>query len=175
VVLDANVLYPFTLRDTLLRAAAAAYYQAYWSADILDEVFRNLIASAGVSVEQAQRLRDAMQAAFPEATVVDYAHLVPVMTNHPKDRHVVAAAVRIGAQLVVTNNLRDFGSLPEGIDARSPDEFLCDLFHLAPVRMIELLRRQAAALRRPPITFEHLGDVLGRMAPRFAQLIAQGD
>ncbi len=31
VVLDANVLYPFTLRDTLLRAAAAGFFQAYWS------------------------------------------------------------------------------------------------------------------------------------------------
>ena len=36
VVLDANVLYPFTLRDTLLRAAAEDLFQVYWSAKILD-------------------------------------------------------------------------------------------------------------------------------------------
>jgi hypothetical protein len=36
-VLDANVLYPFTLRDTLLRAAAAGLFQARWSDKILEE------------------------------------------------------------------------------------------------------------------------------------------
>jgi predicted nucleic acid-binding protein len=35
VVLDANVLFPFWLRDTLLRAADAGYYQLYWSGEIL--------------------------------------------------------------------------------------------------------------------------------------------
>jgi hypothetical protein len=41
VVLDANVLFPFSLRDTLLRAAAAGYFQVYWSTEILDETSRN--------------------------------------------------------------------------------------------------------------------------------------
>ena len=30
VVVDANVLYPLTLRDTVLRAAAAGFYQLRW-------------------------------------------------------------------------------------------------------------------------------------------------
>jgi hypothetical protein len=37
VVVDANVLFPFTLRDTVLRAATAGFYQLRWSAEILDE------------------------------------------------------------------------------------------------------------------------------------------
>lgn len=36
VVLDANVLFPFTLRDTLLRAASLHFYQVRWTTQILD-------------------------------------------------------------------------------------------------------------------------------------------
>jgi hypothetical protein len=36
VLLDANVLFPFSLRDTLLRAAAAGFYQLRWSSQILE-------------------------------------------------------------------------------------------------------------------------------------------
>src|SRR5262245_11370468 len=132
VVLDANVLYPFSLRDTLLRAAAAALYQLYWTDEILDEVCRNLIEDRRTSTEQATKLRGAMTRAFPESMVVDYARLIPAMPNDAKDRHVTAAAVRCGAQVIVTANLRDFTPVPDGIDVRSPDEFLCDLFDLNP-------------------------------------------
>jgi len=60
VLLDANVLYPFTLRDTLLRAASEGFHQIYWSAEILDEAVRNLIASGTVTFEQGARLRVTM-------------------------------------------------------------------------------------------------------------------
>lgn len=59
VVLDANVFFPFSLRDTLLRAAARGLYQAYWSEEILDEAARNLIATGRMHREQrAQHGRD---------------------------------------------------------------------------------------------------------------------
>src|SRR5687767_9448716 len=117
VVLDANVLYPFSLRDTLLRAAAEGLFQAYWSEQILDEVSRNLI-QAGMTKLQAERLRTAMEAAFPEARVTAHEHLIPAMNNDQKDRHVVAAAVKVGAQVIVTSNLKDFRNLPAGIEAQ---------------------------------------------------------
>ena len=65
VVLDANVLYPFTLRDTLLRAAAAGLFQAYWSEKILDEATRNLVDHGVMDAAQASRLRAAMANASP--------------------------------------------------------------------------------------------------------------
>ena len=55
VLLDANVLYPFTLRDALLRAASEGFYQIYWSAEILDEPFRNLVASGTVTATKSRR------------------------------------------------------------------------------------------------------------------------
>ncbi len=67
VVLDANVLYPFALRDTLLRAAGAGFFQACWSAEILDEALRNLTGSGHITELQSRRLRAAMERSFPES------------------------------------------------------------------------------------------------------------
>jgi predicted nucleic acid-binding protein len=166
-VLDANVLYPFTLRDTLLRAAAAGLYQTCWSDRILDEATRKLIAAGRMTREQAARLREAMSAAFEEAMVTGYEDLIPAMRNHEKDRHVAAVALEAGAQVIVTDNLTDFRNLPEGIEAQSPDTFLCDLFDLDPDGMTELVRSQARDLRRPPRSFEEVLAALAKLVPHF--------
>ncbi len=165
VVLDANVLFPFTLRDTLLRAAAADFYQVHWSAEILDEMTSNLVSSGTMPEDKAARLRALMEGVFPDAEVTSYEHLVPAMKNHAKDRHVAAAAVKVGAQVIVTSNLRDFSELPDGIEAQSPDHFLCNLFDLDPQGFVELLREQAADLKKPSMTFDELLDRLARSAP----------
>lgn len=173
VVLDANVLYPFFLRDTLLRAAQAGLYQLYWTDEVLDEACRNLVKNQQMSEEQAMKLCGAMTDAFPESMVVDYAKLIPSMQNDEKDRHVVAAAVRCGAQVIVTTNLRDFTPLPDGIEAQPPDEFLCDLFDLNPELLLEIVREQAAALKNPPIAFEELLRYLGKSVPHFAKCVVE--
>lgn len=169
VVLDANVLYPFTLRDTLLRAAALGLYQVHWSEEIISEATRNLIASGRMSDEQAAHLMAAMRNAFPEALVRGYESLVASMPNDAKDRHVAAVAVKVSAQVIVTMNLKDFKTLPEAIEAQSPDDFLLDLLDLAPDAMLELLAQQAAALKRPPVTLDQLLRGLGKTVPRFEQ------
>lgn len=172
VVLDANVLFPFSLRDTLLRAAASGYFQLYWSEAILSETTRNLVTSGKMADHQAQQLCDAMLGAFPESLVTGYEDLIDAMPNHEKDRHVAAAAVKAGAEVIVTINLRDFRDLPDGIEAQSPDDFLCNLYDLDPEGIVELVRRQAAALRNPPVTFESLVQGLATTVPEFARLIA---
>lgn len=147
VVLDANVLFPFMLRDTLLRAAAADFYQLRWSAQILDEMTRNLASTGTMTAEKATRLREKMEANFPEADTRGFESLVLAMKNDEKDRHVAAAAVKAGAQVIVTANLDDFQLLPEGLEAQSPDEFLCNVFDLDPEAFVVLLREQANDLR----------------------------
>jgi hypothetical protein len=93
------------------------------------------------------------------------------MKNDPKDRHVAAAAVKAGAQVIVTGNLGDFRDLPDGIEAQSPDEFLCNIFDLDPDGMVELVRSQAADLRKPPRTFEELLTGLAKIVPDFVAAI----
>lgn len=123
VVVDANVLFPLTLRDTVLRAAAAGFYQLRWSAEILDEMERNLVSTGTVPADKAARLRATLDRFFPEAQVTDYEPLIPAMKNDPKDRHVVAAAVKAGAQVIATANLKDFATLPDGIEAHRRTRF----------------------------------------------------
>jgi predicted nucleic acid-binding protein len=171
VVLDANVLFPFTLRDTLLRAGAARFYQLRWSALILDETTRNLVATNTMSEEKAKRLRAAMEHAFPEAAVTGFEHLIGSMKNQAKDRHVVAAAVRAGAQVITTSNVRDFRPLPDGLEAQSPDEFLSNLFDLDPDALVDVLREQASDLQRPPVTVGELIARLAHVAPDFAAAV----
>lgn len=173
VILDANVLFPFTLRDTLLRAAAADFYQARWSQQILDEMERNLVSEVNVPPEKAAKLRATMEKYFPEAEVTGHESLIGGMQNDEKDRHVAAAAVKAGAQVIVTNNLDDFDPLPDGIEAQSADEFLCNLFDLDPSTFIELLVEQAEDLKRPPRTFDELLGHLARMVPEFAASVRE--
>jgi predicted nucleic acid-binding protein len=166
-VLDANVLFPFTLRDTLLRGAAEGCFQVYWSEQILDEATRNLVETGTMTTRQAERLRAVMVQAFPEAMVRGHERLIGSMRNDEKDRHVAAAAVKAKAEVIVTLNVRDFRHLPPGMEAMRPDEFLSRLFDASPEAILRVLREQAADLRRPPMSVEDVLGRLERVTPRF--------
>jgi hypothetical protein len=173
-LLDACVLYPAALRDTLLRAAAAGLYRAFWSDEILDEVHRNLVANGRATGQQATRLIGIMASFFPDARVADYEHLVLSVTAHPKDRHVVAAAAVGGAGIIVTSNLRDFPTTalePFNLRAVSPDEFLSELFDASPDDVTAIILEQAADLKRPPMRPADVLDALAASVPHFAALV----
>jgi len=97
------------------------------------------------------------------------------MTNHPKDRHVLAAAVTAGAQSIVTDNLRDVQAhalAPYDIEAQSPDAFLTDLFGLDPEAMIRIIHEQSRATIRPHLSVDTIMDHLARDgASRFAGIV----
>ena len=104
VVLDACVILPMPLADTLLRMAEhPRLYIPRWSDEIMQEVSRNLIVKFGKSKEQALRREGKLREAFPSAWVEDgYKLLVDCMANDLKDRHVLAAAVASRSELIVT-------------------------------------------------------------------------
>ena len=158
-VLDASVLYPLPLRDTLLRLAEAELYDPCWSEQILDEVARNLTIDKRVTAAQATRLLDVLRGAFDAASVPHeaIARLEPAMTNEAKDRHVLATAVAGDAQTIVTLNLKHFPSdacKPFAVEPLHPDIFLLDLYDLDPRATYNAVERQAAALTRPPMTID---------------------
>jgi predicted nucleic acid-binding protein len=139
VVLDACVLYPLPLRDTLLRAAQQNLYAVRWSRRILDEVARNLVNDRRATPEQAMSLIHAMERAFEDAEVPEAAitSLESAMTNEPGDRHVLAAAVASDAEAIVTSNVRHFPAAacePVGVEVVHPDAFLRGLHERAPAK-----------------------------------------
>ncbi|HSH81995.1 MAG TPA: PIN domain-containing protein [Herpetosiphonaceae bacterium] len=176
VVLDTSVLFPAVVRDTLLRSADAGMYRPYWSDEILEELRRNLVSTGRTTEEQAQRLVDMLRRAFPEASITGYEEVVNRMTNHPKDRHVLAAAVVAQAQIIVTDNLRDFPETalaPFTIEAQSADTFLTGLFEEVPERMVQIVIEQTAAMRLWPKTYSEVLDSIGKQAPTFAKLVSE--
>jgi hypothetical protein len=180
VVLDACVLYPLPLRDTLLRAARQNLYAVRWSKRILDEVARNLIKDQRASPEQTVNLIDAMTRAFEDAEIpeAEIAALEPEMTNEPADRHVLAAAVASDdANAIVTANLRHFPAAacaPFRIEVIHPDVFLCDLYERAPTRVRDALDQQAADLSRPPMTVDDVLERLHASVPEFVIRVRAG-
>jgi predicted nucleic acid-binding protein len=170
-VIDACVLVNAALRDTILRAAESEQFglRIAFSEDILDEVHRTLTGALGIPVQSADRLVDTIRDAFDDALVEGYEALIPAMTNHPKDRHVLAAAVRTRGSVIVTANLSHFKSEacdPYDIEVRSPDDFLLTLWNINPIAMAALLKDQAADLHSPPMTTEELLTRLAQDAPR---------
>jgi PIN domain len=145
-ILDACVLVNDALRDTLLRLAESpALYLPRWSHDIMDETKRTLENKLGLAPQKTDHLISELHTHFEEAWVEGYEPLIPAMGNHPKDRHVLAAAVKTGAQSIVTFNLKDFKkeALDEwNVQAQHPGAFLIDQYHLDPDLVIARLHQQ---------------------------------
>lgn len=155
VVLDACVLVPMPLCDTLLRAAEEpSFFRIAWSAQILEEVRKTLNGSKfNYSAQQAARRIASMQLAFPEALHNIPPGLIEGMIGlpDPDDRHVLALANHAHANTIVTNNLCDFPEealASHHVTVLSADEFLMHQYHLDPQLILEKIDRQAAGIRR---------------------------
>jgi len=163
-ILDANVLYPAAQRDLLIRLAQIRVYQGRWSEEILDEMTRAIVRNQPGLAGRLERTCELMCNAVPDCLVTGYETLIDALTlPDPDDRHVLAAAIRCGAQVIVTHNLKDFptDTLDEfGIEAQTPDEFLVNLVDLRPAVVTAVLHQQAAALKNPP---QSLADLLATL------------
>lgn len=165
VVYDACVLYPASMRDLLLRLGQTGLFRARWTQRIVDEALRALAASRP-DLEPARlgRTGELINAAIPDCLVTGHEPLVgPLQLPDLDDRHVLAAAVRCGAQVIVTSNLRDFPREvlePLGVEVQPPDVFVRHVVDLGPDHVARVLIEQASALKRPPMTVWGLIDRL---------------
>jgi hypothetical protein len=173
VVLDANVLYPFRKRDILLRFAHAGFFRAYWTDRIEDEWTRSLLAQKPDAAASIEAQLAAIREHFPEALVTGYEPLIEALTlPDPADRHVLAAAIRCGAQQIITENLVDFPDdalAPFSIEANGADNFLLQTFELYPADAVEVLSRMRQNYRNPPFTAsEFIFDLTAKGMPKLA-------
>jgi predicted nucleic acid-binding protein len=172
VVLDACVLAPMPLCDTLLRLAEhPAFYRPLWSEEILREVGDVMEKKLGYSPAQRERRISAMRKAFPEAIVQIPTKLDSFECPDEGDRHILAAAVRGQANTIVTQNIKHFPDecLSEyEILCQTPDDFLVHQFHLNPPLISEKLDQQAAVIHE---TKSDLIIRLQGLTPQFAELL----
>lgn len=158
-VLDASVLYPAPLRDLLLELAVSDCYQAKWSNAVHDEWIRALLRDRpDIEATRLERTRRLMDAHVRDAPVSGFEDLVSaIQLPDPDDRHVVAAAKRSGATVILTVNLKNFPTpalAPLGLVAEHPDGLLTRLCRESPGRFLEALERVRARLRSPPVSHE---------------------
>ncbi len=176
-LLDADVLYPAGLRDVLLRLADRYLYAPLWSADIHAEWMRSLLRDRpDLDAALLERTRGVMDEHFPEAAVTGYAPLAAELDlPDPGDRHVLAAAIRGQADVIVTGNLRDFPAdrlAPHGLAAQHPDTFVAGLFDADPVAVLAAVRGHRTALRNPPRSAgDHLAALEGLGLVRTVSLL----
>jgi len=165
VLYDACVLYPAPLRDLLIRLASTGIVRARWSEAILDECFRNILANRpDLRPEALDRTRELMSQAVPDCMVSGFEALIEgIELPDRDDRHVLAAAIRAGAQAIVTFNLADFPDerlAPYNIEAKHPDDFVLDTMDLAAGLVTTVVSQQAATLKNPPRSVGELLDTL---------------
>ncbi len=126
-----------------------------------------LAENFGLTDEQVAYRESEIRRHFPEAWVEGYEDLISAMTNHPKDRHILAAAVRCNAEVIVTQNVKDFPRTalePYSITVMGPSSFLRNLYDLDPEVIASTLLRQAASINKP---VEYVLERLSVNAPAF--------
>jgi predicted nucleic acid-binding protein len=160
-VYDANILYPAPVRDLFMRLAQAGLVRAKWTEAIHDEWTRNVLRdNPQLSAERLARTRNLMNEAIRDCLVTDYEHLVASLSlPDPDDRHVLAAALQAGADVIVTRNLKHFPAdtlARFNIEAQHPDDFLVYLLDQDSGAVCAAVKRQRQSLRNPPKTAEEL-------------------
>jgi predicted nucleic acid-binding protein len=163
--LDASVLYSAPLRDLLMELAVSDLYRAKWSNAVHEEWIKAVLRNRpDLTRAQLQKTRDLMNAYARDGLVTGFEQLIDVLElPDPDDRHVLAAAIKGRADLIVTINLKDFPAEKLdhwGIEAQHPDEFLTHQFHLSQPVFLQAVKMVRLRLKNPPKSVEDYLDIL---------------
>ena len=163
VVLDACVLYSAPVRDYFLYLAQQKLYEPRWSDQINDEWIRSIIKNRpDLTAGSFDRMRSMMNETFPRANVTGYEQLsIGLKLPDKDDLHVLAAAIKSNASLIVTFNIKDFPSKElarHGIEAIHPDKYLTSLIKASPIKSTQAFISQVDNLKNPPILVDELLD-----------------
>ena len=164
VVYDACVLYPAPVRDLLMEIAISDLVQAKWTERIHQEWMTSLLKDRPEIKERIQQTRRLMDTAIPDALVTHYESLIDDITlPDPGDRHVLAAAIKCDAQMIVTANLKDFPQdylATHGMEAVHPDQFIEQQIGLNQATVIACARRIRARLQNPEKSADEYLEIL---------------
>ena len=167
VFADASVLYSAMIRDMLVQAAQEKAFTLRWSAEVQMEWRRALLANRP-DLEEARiaRTQSLMDNALPYAAVESFhARIQELTLPDPNDRHVLAAAIHSGCDIIVTFNLSDFpvrALTPYNVAAMHPDAFFAQMVEDAPLPLIKALRTLRLRLKAPSYSVEEFVSLLIR-------------
>ena len=175
-ILDANVLYPNTLRNLLLSLASDGIYHVKWTTEITQEWSRNLVADRPDIASKIDRLVELVNLSVQDCLVEGYEYIIPTIELPDlNDRHVVAAAVVGHADSIVTFNLKDFpAELIDkfGVDVQHPDDFLMNQLQLRQFDALEVMRKVRGRYRNPQLSAKEFIELVSRNGlPQTAQYL----
>jgi hypothetical protein len=164
------VLYLAPLRDFLMWLGLSGRFRARWSKDIHEEWKRNVLANRpDITPAQLDRTSALMDSAIPDAFVTGHEELVASLTlPDVDDRHVLAAAIRCHASVIVTFNEKDFPAqmlAPYAIETQHPDVFADNLFDLDQAAVVAAAQRQRRQLKNRPVDVDEYLETLFRQGP----------
>jgi predicted nucleic acid-binding protein len=159
-ILDANVLYPQLVRDTLMSLAVERLYHAKWSEMIHEEWIRNLLKDRPELADKIPAVVELMNSAVPDCVVTNFEHLIDcIELPDLGDRHVLAAAIVGHADAIVTFNIKDFPEAllePYGIEVQHPDEFIINQLQLQEIPALSAIKKMRARWSHPVVSSEEL-------------------
>ncbi|MEM5469332.1 RSP_2648 family PIN domain-containing protein [Celeribacter marinus] len=157
VLLDACVLYPTVMREVLLSVAAKGHFTPLWSDRILEEWARAARKIGPTGEAQARGEVALVRAAWPASSVSQYEGLERgLYLSDENDIHVLAAAIKGSADILLTMNAKDFPRnvlAEEGVERRDPDGFLWEIWSHHPedvAQAVEQVRQTAERLSGQP-------------------------
>jgi predicted nucleic acid-binding protein len=176
VFIDANVFFGARLRSLVLFMAQSKMFRARWTERVHEEWMRNVAQKRNLDISQLEKIRTCMDRSVLNCLVTDYERLEQSFhLPDPDDRHVLAAAIKSGAELILTFNAKDFPTdvvEPLGIEICGPDEFLLDLFGISEELFIEHVKADFHHYKAPPLTFDAYIEALRKAGiPKTAALI----
>jgi len=162
-VLDTNVMYPLWIRDLMLWFAHHDLYTPKWSKHIFDE-WLDVMIFKGITQAEAHKRTAIVNDAFPDALVENYEPLIPTLKlPDEKDNHVLAAAIKTNANLIVTNNLKHFPYeylSSFGLTAKNADDFFTDIIDINHETSIKAFRDLVLNKKNPPYDEYQVLDIL---------------
>ena len=165
VVYDSCVLYPAPLRDLLMQLALSDLYRARWTERIHEEWMRNVLKNRpDLSKEQLTRTKNLMDRSVRDCLIEGHEYIIPSLDlPDPDDRHVLAAAIKSQADIIVTMNLKDFPDYilsKYEIEAKHPDIFIADLIDIYPVQVTTAGETCRKRLKNPPKSINEYLEIL---------------
>lgn len=148
-----------------MHLAMTGLFRAKWTEEIHEEWIRSVLKDrTDLTREQLERTCDLMNEHVLDCVVDGYQELIPAIALPDQDdRHVLAAAIRCKADVIVTFNLKDFpvSELAKyDVEVQHPDEFVHNLFDLDSAAVASAVKRQRASLKDPPVSVDHLLSTL---------------
>lgn len=181
VLCDANVLYSILLTDLILSLGEAGLYRPRWTNEIHEEWKRNVLEDQPERTrEELERRRAFMDQAIDHDLIEGYEHHIANLNlPDPDDRHVLAAAIESGAEIILTYNLRDFPPAvlsAYGMTTQHPDEFLCRQMAAAPMLVVDVIESMRLKRKQPEISRQQLLEKLTRVSiPQFVEMLREAD